>query len=435
MSSAAASTISRFVRIASQKNVIQNNHIGIDLAGTSALDRAVSERGILLRQGAGSTLIGGFGSNEGNLVSGHNGHSIDLSSSADNVIAGNRVGTDAEGNAQVGNFRGLALRDSPRNLVAENLISGNLDGVYVVGTGSTELVLTGNKIGTNLAGTAAVPNTWYGVNIIDATGARVGGTSEAERNLISGNGTGVRLGGGSDHVVIGNYIGTDVSGTQAIGGTGHAVYVSGSRNAQIGSSADGAGNVLAAYRWGVQALSTSEGTRIQNNRIGTSADGLSAIGNSLGVSVRSPDVIVGVDGDQINDDREGNLISGNNVQAVEIYGETVANSVLAGNWIGTDVSGQQPLPNGRGIVVLNGPSLVRIGSDANGVSDALERNVISGNLDDGIQIENNSQITIAGNYIGTTADGLIASGTQKTVSKFATRSTTRSEVQKKLHET
>ena len=72
-------------------------------------------------------------------------------------------------------------------------------------TDTSGLVVQGNRIGTNAAGTAAVPNN-VGVNI-NAGSAQVGGTSAGQGNVIAGNGgIGLNLafqtvGGGSQVVV------------------------------------------------------------------------------------------------------------------------------------------------------------------------------------------------------------------------------------------
>jgi hypothetical protein len=72
----------------------------------------------------------------------------------------------------------------------------------------------GNYIGTNARGDEALPNQGYGVDIEwGANNSTIGGSTEGERNLISGNyGAGVLINGFTDVVsgtrVSGNYIGT-----------------------------------------------------------------------------------------------------------------------------------------------------------------------------------------------------------------------------------
>ena len=87
----------------------------------------------------------------------------------------------------------------------------------------------GNYIGTDVSGTAAIPNEKAGVEIDNATSYNViGGSEHGDGNLISGNGeNGVALyGSGAWHnTVCGNYIGTDISGTSDVGDGQSGVWI------------------------------------------------------------------------------------------------------------------------------------------------------------------------------------------------------------------
>jgi hypothetical protein len=98
-------------------------------------------------------------------------------------------------------------------------------GIRITGAGATGNVIAGNYIGTNATGTAALPNIGSGVRIDTGAQANRIGTNgdgvadDAERNVISGNGTqGVRITGSgtNSNVVAGNYIGTNATGTAAL---------------------------------------------------------------------------------------------------------------------------------------------------------------------------------------------------------------------------
>jgi hypothetical protein len=86
---------------------------------------------------------------------------------------------------------------------------------------------------------------------------------------------------------------------------------------------------------------------------------------------------------------------------------------VAGNLIGTDVTGAAAIANGTwGVAVVRGAKFNRIGTDGDGVGDDAERNVVSGNTLAGVLIADSGteQNVVAGNYIGTTADGSAALG-------------------------
>src|SRR5207249_1661314 len=83
-------------------------------------------------------------------------------------------------------------------------------------------VIAGNFIGTDPTGTQSRGNTEIGVEI-QSSDNRIGGTDPADRNLVSGNNdlvTGNETPGiymsGTNNVTLGNYIGTDVTGTLAL---------------------------------------------------------------------------------------------------------------------------------------------------------------------------------------------------------------------------
>src|SRR5207244_317347 len=126
---------------------------------------------------------------------------------------------------------------------AANVLSGNNDnGVGLYDAGTSGNVVLGNKIGTDKGGIADLGNTFDGVFIkAGATANTVGGTAAGSANVLSGNGTcGVQVigGGTSGNVVVGNKIGTDVTGTARLGNTNEGVIISGGATANtVGGSA------------------------------------------------------------------------------------------------------------------------------------------------------------------------------------------------------
>ena len=102
----------------------------------------------------------------------------------------------------------------------------------------------------------------------------------------------------------------------------------------------------------------------------------------------------------------GSVVRGLVINRFSGYGVNLAssNNVLAGNWIGLDATGTQAKPNASGGVQVSA-SNNRIGTNADGVNDAAERNVISGNSQYGVVVDGGINTQIAGNYIGTNASG------------------------------
>jgi hypothetical protein len=114
--------------------------------------------------------------------------------STGNVIQNNLVGTDTTGRSALGNRAdGITVANAAWNTVggtegARNIISGNLQaGVFLTGSGTTNNSIIGNFIGTDLDGQAALANNLSGVILDGARRNRVGNRSSAGGNVISAN--------------------------------------------------------------------------------------------------------------------------------------------------------------------------------------------------------------------------------------------------------
>ena len=107
--------------------------------------------------------------------------------------------------------------------VAPNVVSGNTMGIDL--GDSTSDMVQGNLIGVDATGSKPIGNPTAGLTI-NGSGNTIGGTGSGQGNVISGNGSGP-FGGillqGSSNAIEGNYIGTDASGTKAIGNDGSGI--------------------------------------------------------------------------------------------------------------------------------------------------------------------------------------------------------------------
>lgn len=231
-------------------------------------------------------------------------HAIVISGSGahDNLIGGNFIGTDAYA-SYVAPFElfanGVEIRQgATRNrigaagLAERNVISGNaFCGIALFDSGTIDNQILNNLIGLGPRGDTHVPNARHGVDINNGASRNViGGYKPGERNVISGNGwSGVEISHGretQDNLIIGNLIGTDVSGKRAMFYSANF-----STGVQIEDGASNnvvAGNVIGNSHGGGVSIegSATRGNQVLNNRIGISLDG-SLISNRLfGIQIR-----------------------------------------------------------------------------------------------------------------------------------------------------
>ena len=122
------------------------------------------------------------------------------------------------GPAGCGNGRaGIGISGAPGNTIggtaagAGNLLSANGDaGIYLIASGATGNLIQGNTIGTDITGTLALGNTFEGIYVERAPTNTIGGAAPGAGNLISANNTrGIWLTNASWNVVQGNLIGTN----------------------------------------------------------------------------------------------------------------------------------------------------------------------------------------------------------------------------------
>jgi CSLREA domain-containing protein len=256
--------------------VISGNYIGTDVSGT--LDLGNSGSGVQLL-GTGST-VGGTASGAGNVISGNNAEGVQIFGSG-NLVAGNLLGLNAAGTAAIGNGSdGIEINNGANNTIggttpgARNVISGNLAaGVIITNTSATGNVVRGNYIGTNAAGTAAIPNVNSGVLVLNrATNNTIGGVIPGATNVISGNtgdaGVGFLTPTATNNRVQGNLIGLAANGTSPLPNNtdGVLIAIDASNNA-VGGTVSGAGNTIAFNSRNGVAVASGTGNGILGNSI------------------------------------------------------------------------------------------------------------------------------------------------------------------------
>lgn len=315
--------------------------------------------------------------------------------------------TQAAGRVVVtGTSNGTLLTLSGGSSVVHGLVL-NGSGNFGLRIQSSDNVVEGNFFGTTADGTA-IQGSIAGPNIIVSSGTnnRIGATTALARNVVASGSLGIRLDGGTT-VIEGNYIGTDVTGSLDLGSSGAGIRAFTAANNTIGGAAVGAGNLVSGHQ-ADGILLDSGGNLVQGNRVGTNAAGTLALPNAtFGVHVSfSADNVIGGTAPGA-----GNLISGNGNTGLQLDAggiEPIVNTLVQGNRIGTNADGTAAIPNvGRGIAIVGGTN-VTIGGALAGA-----RNLVSGNLQDGIFLTKFSTVyptgtLIRGNFIGTDATGTVA---------------------------
>jgi photosystem II stability/assembly factor-like uncharacterized protein len=360
--------------MAGANNRIEGNFIGLDPSGTIA--RANKGGGIFIASSSSSNLIGGTTAAARNVISGNLNSGISLIGYA-NQIKGNFIGTDAAGLNPLGNGRGIDIYNiigliSSDNVIggtepgARNIISGNSNGgIQTSGSGT---IIQGNYIGTDVSGSARIGNS-IGI-YFNGQGTVIGGTTPAARNLISGNGTGIKTSAGGSNPPLkiqGNYIGTNAAGTAKVG-NGTGIVASG--GVIVGGTETGAGNLISGNdQSGVYLESCCNQLTVAGNFIGTDASGNLPLGNAQGVLVAASRSVIGGTTTEAR-----NVISGNET-GIQIGGPIApgpVGNVVQGNLIGMNAAGTAPLPN-----TLNGINFSDSSGNTIGGSVAGAANIIA----------------------------------------------------------
>jgi CSLREA domain-containing protein len=292
-----------------------------------------------LRVSAGNSEIRGL------TINRFSGAGIRLEGGGTNTILECTIGTNTAGTAALPNGVGVAIINSANNYIGlYNLISGNTgDGIFIDGGASDNNSVAGNIIGTNRNRTAAIPNGANGVIIRNGSNNTIGEpVINGNANIISGNATnGVMIVGANatENLVIGNNIGLNGAGLSDLGNGDNGVYIfNGAHDNVVGKYVDGHNT---AY---------------------------------------------------------GNIISGNDGDGVRIEGAGTNGNVLAKNVIGLNLNENKAANTNHGVFIGGGASNNSVGDLFWGYG-----NLISGNDIDGVRIEG---ATTSGNVVTYSTVGL-----------------------------
>ncbi|MFO1063319.1 MAG: dockerin type I domain-containing protein [Pirellulales bacterium] len=285
-------------------------------------------------------------------------------------------------------------------------------GITVLNSGRA--VVAGNYLGTNAAGTAKVGNNLNGAYVLDSVYTTIGGTTAADRNVISGNGeTGIRISGSKTNNtrVSGNYIGTSASGKAAIPNSQYGILLANDASENVigvedGASGVGGRNIISGNNGPGISVATSNRNRIAGNWIGVGADGFTSVGNAsdgIGITNDSRSNVVGIVSGGTVDNNEANVIAFNRYAGIRI--NSAYFNAISGNMIGVLADGESAAGNGGDGILIDGNST----DNEVGYSDFSLRptqgNIIADNGSNGVWLSETSSNRVNGNRIGTTASG------------------------------
>jgi uncharacterized repeat protein (TIGR01451 family) len=284
------------------------------------------------------------------------------------------------------------------NTTVRGLVINQFDSFAIELIGSSGDIVEGCFIGTNAAGSVASANNDTGILISTSSGHRVGGTTAAARNVISGNNAqGVlMIGPAMNNLIQGNFIGTNAAGSNGIGNLSDGVnMLSGASdiiNCSVGGATAGAGNLISSNGGaGVQFIGVGTNNLIQGNLIGTDVTGTLARGNSFS-GVALTDAASSTVGGTVAG--SGNIISGNGLEGISVNSAASTGNLIKGNKIGTQTNGSSPLPNSaNGVTIMNSASNNVVGG-ATG-----EGNIIAFNPGAGVMVESGTGNAIQSNSI------------------------------------
>ncbi|NKB24150.1 MAG: hypothetical protein GKR87_07205 [Kiritimatiellae bacterium] len=229
----------------------------------------------------------------------------------------------------------------------------------------------------------------------------IGGVNSVDRNVCYSNASqGIQL-SGNGNMILGNYIGTDPTGTQKFGNDAGGIQIETSSGTTIGSSMPGATRQIISGNGG-SGIRFSDpsavGVIIQANYIGIAGTGTNPLGNEVGINiVQGQTALIG----GTNSGFERNYIGGNTSDGIRI---SDSNNEVKGNWIGIGLAVNAILNGGHGIHIQTKDNNVIGGSESG------DGNIISGNNGNGVFVRALTSTTPTGNSIENNLIGIDSGG-------------------------
>lgn len=429
-------------------NVIEACWFGTSITGAAPAAAPITDYGVSID--AGTVTFGSktnFTAATRNLVSACANGGFLLKGGSGSYIGNTFIGTDVSGTLALGNgsskkstesTHGITINGASNVTIQNNIISGNYSGGIDILPKSDGAIIKGNKIGTDITGTLPLGNKNFGVRVKESNTHTIGGPLVTDGNIISANGSdtykfkprttvaiefdwynscGIYLFKSSNNTIQNNYIGVDATGTKVTKNTAYdlgnfytGIKIDGGNahsdnNKIIGNVIGGNGfrSKTATVDGGYDELlnghgiiikdALTESTSVLGNFIGVGADGVAKVGNKQdGVSIQ------GATKTSIGDGTvAGRNIIGDNIWGIYIasnyWDSNSSDTKIQGNYIGVDVTGKLPVPNGR---AGEGGGIGMIHYVANSI---ISDNVIAANLA-GISMGGATPSTPSMNHIG-----------------------------------
>lgn len=367
---------------------IECSYIGTNVQG-DGIPSSVGVAGIGLYAPGTNAIV------RNNLI-GSSGTTGIYADASDARIEANIIGLDKTGSTPLpqawrGESAGVKV-DAPRVDVTHNIIGGYDNAIN--GSGASELKIRGNYLGVGLdevTTTTGVLQRWAIRYLNDSDNVTIGGTTDADRNVIArGEGDGIRLEGTSNAHILGNYLGLGADGATPLQRQGNGINLISTAQPVIENN-----TIVNSSSAGINRESSCSDLLVSNNYIGVTRSGSIQSNDGIGI-------VAGCSSQIIRD----NVVSGNNGDGIKID-VADATTILTGNIIGLKPDGMTPAPNGQSGISANQSGALTIGG-----SQASDRNIIASNGRGQIRINADSTVqrVIQGNYICLDKNGSAVAG-------------------------